>query len=227
MNDILTQDDSQKSSRLQRLKLRIVGLIGYILPFLASIPPMMGWAGLMTVPLIFFLVLMGGQFPELPMSIPYLLLGGTVLDAFVVIVGFAIFAVSVVILWREKSKGLVTHSTYRIVRHPQYLGLILFTAGLTSRSVWILMNTFGIGWLSVQQTIIVWIAMVIAYNCLATIEELHLSKTFGESWSDYRAHVGFFIPSPIRLPKVLEILLAIVVPILLLYGLIFFSLQII
>lgn len=224
VSDIDTSNLSQKESRFQRLKLKVISLVGYILPLLASVPPMLGWAGLMTVPFIFFLIVMGGRFPELPVSIPYLFLGGSILDAFVVIIGLVMLGVSVVVLWREKSKELVTHNVYRIIRHPQYLGLILFTAGLTSRSVWILMNTFGIGWLSVQQTIIVWIAMVVVYTCLASIEELHLSTTFGESWSDYRERVGFFIPSPAKLPRVLEITLAIIVPIMLLYGLIFFSL---
>ena len=204
--------------------MKIVSLIGYLLPLLASIPPMMGWAGLMTVPLIFFLIIMGGRFPDLPVSLPYLFLGGTILDAVVIVIGFVLLLVSVVVLWREKTKGLVTHSVYRLARHPQYLGLILFTAGLTSRSVWILLHTFGVGWLSIQWTIIVWILMVVAYNCLASIEELHLSKVFTDSWKEYRESVGFIIPSPIQLPKSVEIALAIILPVALLYGLIFFSL---
>ena len=178
----------------------------------------------MTVPLIFFLIIMGGRFPDLPVSVPYLFLGGTILDAVVIVIGFVLLLVSVVVLWREKTKGLVTHSVYRFVRHPQYLGLILFTAGLTSRSVWILLHTFGVGWLSIQWTIIVWILMVVAYNCLASIEELHLSKVFTDSWKEYRESVGFIIPSPIQLPKSVEIALAIILPVALLYGLIFFSL---
>ena len=204
--------------------MKIVSLIGYLLPLLASIPPMMGWAGLMTVPLIFFLIIMGGRFPDLPVSVPYLFLGGTILDAVVIVIGFVLLLVSVVVLWREKTKGLVTRSVYRLVRHPQYLGLILFTAGLTSRSVWILLHTFGVGWLSIQGTIIVWILLVIAYNCLAFIEELHLSKVFSDSWNEYRESVGFIIPSPVQLPKSVEIALAIILPVALLYGLIFFSL---
>ncbi len=224
VSDSDTSDQPEAVSRLQRLKMKVVSLVGYILPFLASIPPMLGWAGLMTVPLIFFLIVMGGRFPELPVSIPYLFLGGTILDTMVVIIGFILLVVSIVVLWRDKSDGLVTHSVYKIARHPQYLGLILFTAGLTSRSVWILLHTFGIGWLSVQGTIIVWTLMVVVYNCLASIEELHLSNVFSESWSEYRGRVGFIIPIPVRLPRALEIALAIILPVLLLYGLIFFSL---
>jgi protein-S-isoprenylcysteine O-methyltransferase Ste14 len=185
---------------------------------------MMGWAGLMTVPLILFLITMGGRFPELPVSIPYLFLGGTILDTLVIVFGIILLVISIVILWREKSKGLVTHSVYRIARHPQYLGLILFTAGLTSRSVWILLNTFGMGWLSTQNTIILWVAMVVAYNGLASIEELHLAGLFKESWTEYRNQVGFIIPLHRGLPRAAEIILAIVLPVIILYGLIFFSL---
>ncbi|MFW9962749.1 MAG: methyltransferase family protein [Candidatus Sifarchaeia archaeon] len=223
VNSIEAKEDIYEISGLQRLKLRMVTIIGYVLPFLASIPPMLGWAGLMTVPLIFFIIIMGGRFPELPVSIPYLLFGGSILDAFVVIFGIVILISSIIALRREKSKGLVTSNIYRLVRHPQYLGLILFTAGLTSRSVWILMNTFGVGWLNVQETILVWIAVLVVYICLAGIEELHLASTFDVSWSEYRDRVGFLIPLPVRLPRALEILLAIVIPISLLYGLIFFN----
>ena len=224
MSESAIEDNTQEVSRLQWLKLKVISLISYLLPFLASIPPMMGWAGLMTVPLIMFLIVMGGRLPELPVSIPYLLLGGTILDVLVVAIGLVMFVISIVVLWRGKTKGLVTNNVYRIVRHPQYLGLILFTAGLTSRSVWILMHSFGVGWLNIQGTILVWVAMVVVYVCLASIEELHLSRTFEESWLEYRERVGFFIPSPVKLPKVVEIILAIVIPIIILYGLIFFSL---
>ena len=218
VSDTDTSIQSQRESRLQQLKMKVISLVSYILPLLASVPPMLGWAGLMTVPLLFFLIVMGGRFPELPVSLPYLFLGGTTLDTIVIVTGFIMIVVSVVVLWREKSKGLVTHNFYRLVRHPQYLGLILFTAGLTSRSVWILMHTFGIGWLSVQGTIIVWILMVIA-----SIEELHLSKVFSESWTEYQGRVGFIIPFPVKLSRALEVVLAIILPVILLYGLIFFN----
>jgi protein-S-isoprenylcysteine O-methyltransferase Ste14 len=216
--------DETNVTRIQRAKMKLVSLASYLLPLLASIPPMMGWAGLMTVPLIFFLLVMGGRFPELPVSLPYLFLGGSILDALVIIFGFILFVVSVIILWRGKSQGLVTHNVYRLARHPQYLGLILFTAGLTSRSVWILMHTLGVGWLSINNTILIWVMMVVAYTVLALIEELHLSSVFADSWSDYRKKVGFIIPVPVKLPRMVEVILAIVIPVLLLYGLIFFSL---
>ena len=186
--------DQGNTNRVERLKMRLVSIAGYLLPLLASFPPIFGWAGLMTLPLVLFLIAMAGRIPELPVSIPYLFFGGSPVDILLMLGGFLLLLYSVLYLWRKKPSGLVSGGPYRFVRHPQYLGLILLTAAMTSRSIWVLSHTFGMGWLSIQNTLYLWCGMLVAYVVLALIEELHLAKTYDVSWNDYRGRVGFLLP---------------------------------
>jgi protein-S-isoprenylcysteine O-methyltransferase Ste14 len=195
----------------------LVGIVGYLLPLLASFPPIFGWAGLMTLPLVLFLIAMAGRIPELPLSLPYLFLGGSLVDILLMLGGFLLLLYSVLYLWRKKPSGLVSGGPYRVVRHPQYLGLILLTAAMTSRSIWVLSHTFGMGWLSLQNTLYLWYAMLLAYVVLALIEELHLAKTYAASWQDYRGRVGFLLPLVKHHRRTVEI----ITPLMLLSGMMY------
>jgi protein-S-isoprenylcysteine O-methyltransferase Ste14 len=98
--------------------------------------------------------------------------------------------------------------------------MILSTLGLTSWSVWILNNTFGIGFLSPLQTIGVWFIELSAYILLAYIEEGHLSRNYEESYENLKSHVPFFIPFLKTDREDMDILASILVPSFLLIGLI-------
>ncbi|MFQ6064478.1 MAG: methyltransferase family protein, partial [Candidatus Bathyarchaeia archaeon] len=137
--------------------------------------------------------------------------------------GLLILVYSVAHLRIKRHEGLVTSGPYRLVRHPQYLGMILSTLGLTSWSVWILNNTFGIGFLSPSQTIGVWFIELFAYILLAYVEELDLSRRYGESFENYKSEVPFFIPFLPTSRKALEIFVSILIPSILLLGLIGFQ----
>jgi protein-S-isoprenylcysteine O-methyltransferase Ste14 len=126
----------------------------------------------------------------------------------------------VVYLGVRRKEGLVTSGAYRLVRHPQYLGMILSTLGLTSWSVWILNNTFGIGFLDPSQTIAVWFIELFAYIFLAYVEELFLSRNYGEAFEDYRSHVPLLIPFFKTNRKYPDFLVSILIPIILLLTLI-------
>jgi protein-S-isoprenylcysteine O-methyltransferase Ste14 len=119
--------------------------------------------------------------------------------------------------------GLVTTGPYRAVRHPQYFSIIIFTTIVTYQSVWILQHTDGIGWLSVDETIILWIAMLLAYTAIASIEELHLQEAYGSNWFDYRIRVGFLLPFIHFRSRIVEAIVCIILPILVLYGLLYFN----
>jgi len=120
----------------------------------------------------------------------------------------------------KKKEGLVTSGPYRLTRHPQYFGVILATLALTSWSVWILNNTFGIGFLSPKLTICVWLIELLAYIFLARIEELFLSRKYGNTFSHYRNQVPFIIPFLKTGIKELEVLVSVLIPIILLLVLI-------
>lgn len=208
-------------STLERTKSGILQILGFLIPLVQSIPPLGIWTGLMTVPLIGYLVMM---FATLPASFPEALIklffGGRPLEQAVAAFGLLTLAYSVAYLAIKKEAGLVTTGPYRLVRHPQYLGMVLLTLGFTSRSYWILTNTFGIGFLSPVGTVCVWLIELFAYVLLASIEESYLSKSFGIDFENYRSKVPFLIPWLNTNAKTVEIAFSILIPSLLLLGLI-------
>ena len=166
----------------------MVSVVSYVIPLVMSTPGL--YAGIMTLPFLTYLFFMIGS----PNAAPYLFVGGSIFENIVMILSLIFFLYSVIFLWRKKPTGLVTSGPYRLVRHPQYFGLILFTAVLTSRSIWVLMNTFGMGFLPTNVTLAVWYLMVLVYFGLALFEESYLSKTYQTKWLEFRSHVGFLIP---------------------------------
>ncbi|NJD77719.1 MAG: isoprenylcysteine carboxylmethyltransferase family protein [Candidatus Methanoperedens sp.] len=78
--------------------------------------------------------------------------------------------------------GLVTGGIYRYVRHPQYLGLIIITAGLL------------IQWPTII-TVAMWPVLIIMYYRLAKREEGEARETFGERYQEYESRTPMFFPS--------------------------------
>jgi protein-S-isoprenylcysteine O-methyltransferase Ste14 len=76
---------------------------------------------------------------------------------------------------------LVTTGIYRIVRHPQYLGLILIIVG------------FNIQWPTVP-TFVMSPMLIFLYLRLARVEERELEGEFGDFYKAYRERVRAFIP---------------------------------
>jgi len=196
---------------------------GYLIPLVQSLPPLGVWAGLMTLPFASYLIL---TFTNLPVNLPRALFEFfapspiLVLERTFVIIGFLVLVYSVVYLRVKRKEGLVTSGPYRLARHPQYLGMILSTLGLTSWSVWILNNTFGIGFLSPSQTIGVWFIELVAYIFLAHIEELFLSRNHGVTYEDYKSQVPLLIPFFKTSRNYLDVLVSILIPAILLFILI-------
>ena len=215
MLEVSDVSDSQTISESKRdqAKMGVLGITSYLLPLVSSIPPF--WGGIMTLPFLFYLVGLIGNlqatiYPENVFNLAAIL-GSLILVIY-----------CVTYLWRQKKQvGLVTTGPYRFVRHPQYFSVTIFTFIMTYQSVWILQNTFGIGWLTVDQTILLWIAMLVAYVGIAWIEERHLSKLFGPSWEEYRNQVGFLIPNVHFKSRLLEAIVCLIIPIAILYTSLF------
>ncbi len=196
---------------LEKAKLKIVSVIGYLLPLVGSLPPLAAWGGLMTIPFVVYLLMMLFNLTETPL-LPDLMNPITLTTTIIQLVAILFLLWSVVYLRREKTEGLVASGPYRVVRHPQYLSLIILTASMTYQSVWILQNTFGIGWLTVDQTKLLWLLMLSAYAVIAVIEEMHLRKNFDIEWGEYRSRVGFLIPFVKYKSYVVEMLSGIIIP---------------
>jgi len=202
---------------------------GYLVPLVQSLPVTGVWTGLMTLPFASYLIMTFANLPgSLTTALSEFFLPFLVIEKALVIIGLLILIYSVVYLRIKKKEGLVTSGPYRLVRHPQYLGMTLSTIGLTSWSVWFLNNTFGIGFLSPSQTTGVWCVELFAYILLAYIEEQYLSRNYGEpfenyngeSFENYKRQVPFVIPFLKTNRRVLDILVSILIPAILLFGLI-------
>lgn len=211
------QPKEEYRSPAERLKMRVIGAIGLLLPFLASIPPITAWGALMTVPFLMYIILIVTN-PSAAVLYPT-----DIINLVSFLLALLLLAYSVGYLWTKKSGGLVTTGPYRFVRHPQYFSIIIFTTIVTYQSVWILQNTFGIGWLSVEQTIALWVALLIAYAIIASIEELHLNEVYGSEWIEYRNRVGFLLPFVHFRSRIVEAIICIIIPILVLLALLSIS----
>ncbi|WP_157956619.1 methyltransferase [Dyella sp. C11] len=77
--------------------------------------------------------------------------------------------------------GLAATGPYRFVRHPQYLGFLLFITG------WL------IHWPTVV-SLASWPLIVVAFLWAATREETVLLSIYGDAYSSYKRSTGFLFP---------------------------------
>lgn len=82
---------------------------------------------------------------------------------------------------RRGEGGLVTTGVYSVVRHPQYLGIMLLTLGLTIR----IMRAIAF---------IAWFTLVFGYLLLASSEDGQLQEEFREKYPGYKRRVPFVLP---------------------------------
>jgi protein-S-isoprenylcysteine O-methyltransferase Ste14 len=226
-------DNRRRTTSADKLRTAFLDIAGWLIPLLASAPSLFIWAGLMTLPLVMYLALMflslfnpAIRFHGQPPSIPYflsaievLLLGGPHLpDQVMSILGVFTMIYATVYLNRKRKGGLVTSGPYRLVRNPQYLGAILFIINLTSRSYREVLG--DVGWLGPTGTLLVWFGTLSAYILLALVEEIHLSRLFGDRYDLYRSRTPFLIPFLKTRRSWLEIAISVLVPALLLWALV-------
>jgi steroid 5-alpha reductase family enzyme len=157
--------------------------------------------------------------PYVLSALDVLLLGGPHWpDKVISILGIAIMASATLYLNLKRKGGLVTSGPYRWVRNPQYLGALLFTSNLTSRSYREVLG--DVGWLGPTGTLLVWLGTLVAYVLLAWVEELHLSRRFGAAYADYKSRTAFLIPFVVTQHRWIEGVLSIACPFLLLGALV-------
>lgn len=83
----------------------------------------------------------------------------------------------------EARGRLATGGVYRLVRHPQYLGLMLLVGG------------FLVQWPTVPTLLLAPVLFGLYYR-LALSEEAELERVLGEEWRAYAARVPRFLPWP-------------------------------
>jgi protein-S-isoprenylcysteine O-methyltransferase Ste14 len=147
-------------------------------------------------PLTVFILtsLLGSKYPTLdPFShrSGHLLLtflgGGEMLLIFIHLVSNGLMVFGFIIMgmgWRKihsAQEGLVTDGVYNWVRHPQYVGLFLVSAGLL------------IQWPTIA-TLASWPILIAVYYKLARKEEREMERRFGEHYVNYKKRVPGFFP---------------------------------
>jgi len=120
---------------------------------------------------------------------PVLTLGW--LGPVLVAVGLILFLVGAgQIYWAKiRKSGLVTNGFYRLVRHPQYVSLVLFGTGI--------LLTWGRA-----ITFLAFFLMMFIYYYLARSEERTCLRLFGPDYERYRERTSFLIPGDRLLRRV-------------------------
>jgi hypothetical protein len=99
-----------------------------------------------------------------------------------VAIGLAITILSFVQVFRARRENrLQKDGLYATVRHPQHLGIAIWTFGLALAA-------------STTAGYMTWFTMLYCYILLSFWEERHLSQRFGSSYDDYRRSTPFMIP---------------------------------
>ncbi|MBS7631712.1 isoprenylcysteine carboxylmethyltransferase family protein [Candidatus Bathyarchaeota archaeon] len=100
-----------------------------------------------------------------------------------ILLGLAIYLLSLYQLLKHTGRGgkLLTEGLYKIVRHPQYLGIFLWTLGFAITG-WRLINY------------VMWLTLCYSYTLLAIHEEDELEKAFGQEYARYKNRTPIIIP---------------------------------
>jgi protein-S-isoprenylcysteine O-methyltransferase Ste14 len=168
-----------------------------------------GFMGFMVMPLLLWvLVLPNNSYATYELS--GIFLGGISVSGIIFYSGFIIFCASLIqwFWYRHKKEKFFTKGLYSKVRHPQFLGIILVSLGLTVGLLTIIDNWDLVTpflrlphWsLSMNELIGLWFLQVLGYIAFALVEERGLSKKFPE-FKDYKQKVPLLLP--VKKPKMI------------------------
>ncbi len=88
--------------------------------------------------------------------------------------------------------GVAIRSIYRISRHPQYLGWILWSYGFMLFSMY--QNNMKKSW-GVESSL-PWLLMTMVIIAMCLLEELKMKEKYGNAYEGYRAGTPFLLPLP-------------------------------
>ena len=163
-----------------------------LIPFLQYVPCTAIWFGIMSVPLISYLVWFF-QYPNILLyDLRFLI---ETQGFYIVLFGLILYIYSLTYQLSHRGQ-LITKGPYRMMRHPQYLAFIIMTFGMTI----VVFQTSPIFEFPVSYEngfsilFFIWIGEVLAYTLLGKIEEIALKSKYGNEFLEYRNRVAFIIP---------------------------------
>ena len=176
------------------IKNSLITISSLLIPVFQYIPCASIWFGVMSIPLITYFTYFLSN-PQIAMQDFDFFLSYGFPWSVMALFG-ALFFIYSIIYQLFHRKELIRKGPYKYVRHPQYLGIIIMTLGLTMISL----NTSPIfpfdNEFSYRNSLLVfiWFMEVIAYIILAKIEDFSLRRKYGKSFIEYENSVGFIIP---------------------------------
>lgn len=170
----------------------VTTLFSFLIPIFQYVPCTAIWFGIMSVPLLSYLLLYF-QYPSILISDIRFLIRTP--GFFIIILGLVIYLYSLIYQLTHRKK-LLQKGPYKILRHPQYLAFIIMTLGMTlvafQTSPILEFNLYNLDPNIIL--LLLWIGEVVAYIILAKVEEIALTKKFGIEFIDYKKTVGFMFP---------------------------------
>ncbi len=184
--------DFRKSKIKKKIEAISTRISSIVIPIFQYVPCLSVWRGIMSVPLITYLILFF-QNPKI-LSTDFFYLFQTP-GIYFIIFGFFFFVYSLIFQLTHR-KQLIRTGPYKYMRHPQYLAFILMTLGMTI----VAFQTTPIFEFPVSYEngfsilFFIWICEVLAYILLGKIEEIALIAKYGTEFLEYRGRVAFIIP---------------------------------
>lgn len=175
-----------------KIKAIALNFTAVMIPFFQFVPCASIWFGIMSLPLISYFINFL-SYPDILLHDFKFFFGypGT----YVALLGGVIFLYSLIYQLSHR-KGLIQKGPYKYVRHPQYLGIIIMTFGLTI----ICLNTSPVfpflHELNNELTWVVsiWVIEALVYLLLAEIEDLYLKSKYKGTYLEYKNTIAFMIP---------------------------------
>ncbi len=169
-----------------------------IIPIFQYAPTLSIWRGVMSVPLVTYIIFFF-QNPKMLQNDFYFLFQNH--GIYFIIFGFGLFVYSLIFQLTHR-KQLIRTGPYKYMRHPQYLAFILMTFGMTlivfQTTPVVEFNPFQLsGYTVIFYT---WICEVLAYIILGKIEDIALKAKYGVKFVEYKNAVSFMFPT-IKLKK--------------------------
>jgi protein-S-isoprenylcysteine O-methyltransferase Ste14 len=134
----------------------------------------------------------------LPEYLNLIFRGDFVLARIIIYIGLAVLSVSAAQwLWYGfKRTGLFKKGLYSKVRHPQFLGIITVSSGIT---VMVATQNFGYELFPILQggllfVVGMWLTQALGYLALAIFEERRLTKKYGQEYIDYKQKTSMLFP---------------------------------
>lgn len=177
-----------------KLKGFFITLGWLVIPSFQYIPCASIWFGIMSLPLISYLLVFFNVPSIVKTDFDFFLGYGYPWSIIAIVSGF--FFLSTLGYQLFNHKKLILNGPYKYSRHPQYLAIIIMTLSLTMISLNTSpVNPFGSD-VSIRQEylVLIWILEASAYVLLAKLEEFWMVKKHGDKYRQYQQSVSFMIP---------------------------------